>query len=136
MSICARHRLQTAMQASSTPARPGWLRRGVVPGVVAAAAVLGGVTGCSTAGEETGTTVEDVQEADDDASADAGTGAGAGSGAGAGGLLGQTVTVSANVAEVISPNAFTIAGGDVEELLIVGANQPNNLQPGGLVEVQ
>jgi hypothetical protein len=45
------------------------------------------------------------------------------------------VTVSANVEEVISPNAFTIAGGDVEALLIVGTNEMNNLQEGGLVEV-
>jgi hypothetical protein len=83
------------------------------------------LAGCGgTAGPETGATVDEIQEADD------GTGAvdpGAGTAAedDVTSYVGQRVTVSAEVNEVLSPNAFTIAGtagsGGADELLIVSA---------------
>lgn len=70
--IRGRRRLHAAMQLGSPRGRPSWLHRGVVPAVVTVGAVFASVTGCSTAGEETGTSVEEVQEADDGVGADAG----------------------------------------------------------------
>jgi hypothetical protein len=46
------------------------------------------------------------------------------------------VVVSGNVEQVISDNAFTLAGeGDKEDLLVVGADKVTGLQAGGAVSV-
>ncbi len=48
----------------------------------------------------------------------------------------STVEVSGNVEQVISDNAFTLAGeGDTEDLLIVGADKVTGLQAGSAVTV-
>ena len=48
----------------------------------------------------------------------------------------STVVVSGNVDQVISDNAFTLAGeGDKEDLLVVGADKVTGLQAGGAVIV-
>lgn len=52
--------------------------------------------------------------------------------------VGQEVTLSANVNQVISPMAFTIAGtGDTEvsEMLVVSSNENSELQPDLAVQV-
>lgn len=100
-------------------------------GGVLALSTLSLVACGDTAGPETGTSVEDVQEtAEDEAAAD--------------GpydsdfydtvpdLEGETVTVSADVNEVISPESFVIAGTDdtsVDPLLVVGATEVTGLAP-------
>ncbi len=79
---------------------------GRVAGAVAAASLgLGVLAGCGddTAGPEAGASVEDIQE---DESAP---------------FVGQTVTVSADVNEIITARAFTIAG--TEPLLVI-SGQP------------
>ncbi|HET7329083.1 MAG TPA: hypothetical protein VFJ14_17570 [Nocardioidaceae bacterium] len=108
--------------------------RTVVAGMFAFSAL--GVTACSeTSGDEAGTSVEDVQE-------EAVTDDLAYQGAfdnefltDLDGYEGQQVTVSADVDEVISDHAFTIAGGDVEPLLVVSADEMNDLQAGNVVSV-
>lgn len=108
------------------------LARTAVAGVFAASALS--LTACSedTAGPETGTDVEDVQEEDvaadgpydglydtafyDDINS----------------YVGEEVTVSADVNEVISPSSITIAGTDdtdVEALLVVSATEGTGLEP-------
>jgi hypothetical protein len=109
-----------------------WARR--IAGSVAAAGVgLGVLAGCGndTAGPETGASVEDIQEdnaveepadptdpadpAEDEIGIDE-----------VPSFVGQTVTVSAEVNEIISDRAFTIAGTEntgAEPLLVI-AGQP------------
>jgi outer membrane lipoprotein-sorting protein len=71
------------------------------------------LVGCggATAGPETGADVEDIQDETTDESVpfhrDIET------------FVGQEVTVSAEVREIISPNAFTIADENAEPLLVV-----------------
>jgi hypothetical protein len=107
-------------------------RRRALVGIVAASTL--GLTACSedTAGPETGTDVGDIQgeggeargphdgEYDIDFYEDLES------------YADQEVTVSADVNEVVSPTAFTIAGTDdttVEELLILGAEDTTVLEP-------
>jgi hypothetical protein len=104
--------------------------------VVAATAALG-LTACSdTAGSEEGADVADVVEEeplddfdgpyDSDFADDIDD------------YEGTKVTLSADVNEVITPDAFTIAGTDdttVEALLVVGAEQDDELAPETTVEV-
>lgn len=117
------------------------LARTAVAGVFAVSALS--LTACSedTAGPETGTDVEDVQEEDvveedveEDVAADGPYD----------GLydtafyddinsyVGEEVTLSADVNEVISSSSFTIAGTDdtdVEALLVVSATEVTDLEP-------
>jgi hypothetical protein len=55
-----------------------------------------------------------------------------------GSYVGQVVNLSADVDEVLTPTAFTIAGTDdttVEALLVVGATEDTDLSPGTTVAV-
>lgn len=89
-----------------------------------------------TAGPETGTDVEDVNEAAEEEEVAANEPY---EGAYDTGFYdqipdieGQTATVSADVNEIIDPSAFTIAGTDdtsVDELLVVSATEVSGLQP-------
>lgn len=88
--------------------------------LVAAGIGTGVLAGCGgTAGPETGVTVDEIQEEADDG------GVGTTAEDDVDSYVGQRVTVSAEVDEVLSPNAFTIAGtagsGGADELLIVSA---------------
>ncbi|WP_299958715.1 hypothetical protein [uncultured Modestobacter sp.] len=106
--------------------------------------------GDDTAGPEEGVSAGDIQE--EDATTDPGLDVGTESDPviGYDGLydtafseesnqyVGQQVTVSATVNELIGPNAFSIAGTDdtsVEPLLIVGADSANGLESGQVVQV-
>jgi hypothetical protein len=89
--------------------------------LVTAAIGTGVLAGCGgTAGPETGATVDEIQE-----EPDPGAGAGPGAGDDVMSYVGRRVTVSAEVNDVLSPNAFTIAGtagsGGASELLIISA---------------
>ncbi|TFV57714.1 hypothetical protein E4P41_14095 [Geodermatophilus sp. DF01-2] len=117
--------------------KPRSVRAAVV--AVAAFSTVGlSACGGDTAGTEAGTDVEDIVE--EEPAAD--------------GLfegvydtafydeidsyVGQEVVLSADVNEVITPTAFTIAGTDdtsVEALLVVGATENNELAPETTVEV-
>lgn len=128
--------MRTTIRTATTTSRT---RR--LAGVLVAAGIGTGVlAGCGgTAGPETGVSVDEIQE-----EAEAGAGAGVNEGVGAdvdadavaeddvNRYLGQRVTVSAEVNEVLSPNSFTIAGtagsGGAGELLIISND------PGVLVE--
>lgn len=126
--------MRTTIRTATTTSRT---RR--LAGVLVAAGIGTGVlAGCGgTAGPETGVSVDEIQE---EAEAGAGTGVGEGVGADVDAdavaeddvnrYLGQRVTVSAEVNEVLSPNSFTIAGtagsGGAGELLII-ANDPGVL---------
>lgn len=125
---------------STTRIRPR-STRALAAGVMAVAAL--GLTACGededTAGTETGASVEDVQEgADEDA-------AGPYDGVYDSSFYddvesydGETVTLSADVNEVLTPTSFTIAGTDdteVEELLVVSADASNDLAADLTVEV-
>ena len=108
---------------------------------VAAIAVVSalGLTACSdTAGAEAGADVEDVAEEE---SLDEGLYEGPYDTDfydGLDGYVGEQVTLSADVNEVITPETFTIAGTDdttVEPLLVVGATGDAQLAPETTVEV-
>lgn len=69
-----------------------------------ATAVIGGAAACGdTAGPEEGTTFEDVVNDDSDR------------------LLGETVTLSAEVDEVVAPRAFLLGDDTPQQLLVVSA---------------
>ncbi|MCI2240310.1 hypothetical protein MO973_45810 [Paenibacillus sp. TRM 82003] len=117
--------------------------RTAAAGIVAFAAF--GVAGCSdTAGEEEGTTVEDIQEADDE-SLEGEAAATPYEGAYDGTFyddvntyVGQEVTVSAEIDSIVSPQAFIIAGTadtTVDPMLVVGATEVTGLTEGAVVEV-
>lgn len=116
--------------------KPGALARTAVVGVFAVSALT--LTGCSddTAGPETGTDVEDIQEEEAVGPYD--------------GLydttfydnidsyVGEEVTVSADVNEIVSPTSLTIAGTedtDVEPMLVVSADEVSGLEPDLTVRV-
>lgn len=105
------------------------LARTAAGGVLALTAMSLAACG-DTAGPETGTDVQDIQEAADDGpyegpydrsfSEDLDS------------YQDEEVTVSADVAEVLSPSSFVIAGTDdtaVEPLLVVGATEVTGLEP-------
>lgn len=117
--------------------RPGRTRKAAA--ALLAASTLG-LTACSgTAGDEAGTDVEDIVE--DDAAAADGPFEGPYDTAFYEDLdsyAGEEVTLSADVNEVITETAFTIAGTDdttVEALLVVGATEVADLAPEVTVEV-
>lgn len=89
---------------------------------VAAAAALGMVVlgACGTAGPETGTDVEDIQN---DPANDVFTDFSE-----VDPYVGQQVTVSAEVSEVLDPTAFTIAD-EAGEALLVLYNGSKNIEP-------
>lgn len=114
-----------------TMTKTQWMKKAAAL-AIAPAAILSVAACGDTAGSEQGADVEDVAEeepAADDAAAE-----GAYDGPYDAGFygemdsyVGEEVTLSANVNEVISPTAFTIAGTDdttVDELLVV---HPENL---------
>lgn len=128
------------------------LTRTAAGGVLALAALS--LTACGdTAGPETGTSVEDVQEGDavEDAAAedevveDEAAATGPYDGLYDSGFYddldsyeGMEVTVSADVNEVLSPSSFVIAGTDdtsVDPLLVVGATEVTGLEPALTVAV-
>ncbi len=114
-----------------TRTRNEWLKKAAAISILPMAAL--GLSACSddTAGPEEGASVEDVVDeeapAEDEAAADGAVGPYDGVYDSTfyedyDSYVGEVVTVSAEVNEIISPNAFTIAGTDdttVEELLIV-----------------
>lgn len=121
-------------------------------GVLSAAAF--GMTACGTAGTETGTDVEDVQEGEvvqTTGPAEATDAPAAERAAGpyvgpydtnfyddAVTYAGEEVTLSAKVGEIVSPMAFTIAGTDdttVSPLLIISGEKMTDLEEGQVVEV-
>lgn len=115
--------------------------RSVRTGVAAFAAVSTlGLTACGgdTAGTEAGADVADVAE---DAPLADGPYEGAYDSAfydDIDSYVGQEVVLSADVNEVITPTAFTIAGTDdtaVEAVLVVGATEDDELAPETTVEV-
>ncbi|HET7303856.1 MAG TPA: hypothetical protein VFJ12_04800 [Segeticoccus sp.] len=101
----------------------------------AAAVMLLGVSACgdSTSGAELGTTVQEVQHEDADAAYDGDYDAAFYREMGS--YAGQEVTLSADVNRIVSDHAFTLAGGDVEELLVVSADRTAQLQPDSPVKV-
>lgn len=126
----------------------GWKTRAAVIGTAPLLAL--GLAGCSTAGEETGADVEDVQELEeeepleDDAAAEDDA-ADVADGPYDGPYdeafyanidevhAGETVTVSALVNEVISPEVFTIAGTDettVDALPVLHGEPMDTLESG------
>lgn len=92
--------------------RRGLCRSGAAALMAAFALVLGGCGGSGTAGPERGADVADIQDepVDDDSIFFDGD---------VQSFVGQEVTLSAAVTEVIGPNAFTIAGENAQELLVV-----------------
>lgn len=76
-----------------------------------------------TAGPERGTSVEDITEEDQYFADDQ--------------YVGEEVTVSAEVEEVLSPQSFRLDGGDWgdESLLVVSAQQAKDLQEDDVVQV-
>lgn len=93
--------------------------------VCAAALLPFSVAACDedSAGPETGADVEDVTEDDNYFGTDE--------------HLGETVTVSAEVTDVISPTSFELAGDDWgdESLLVTSATEVQNLNEGDVVQV-
>lgn len=109
--------------------RSPWSRRHELAGAVLASTL--GLAGCSgdTAGPEEGVTVEDIKEQQRAYAEVAGDPIA---------LAGETVTVSATVNEVLTAEAFTMAGTantDVGPLLVVGASNPVDLDEGDVVQV-
>lgn len=102
-----------------------------------------GVASCGTEGPETGADVEDVQEAPEETETN--NAANPFDGPYDQGFLddvdvreGQEVTVSANVNEIITPEAFTIAGTEdttVDPLLVLHKNAEPELKPDLTVKV-
>lgn len=109
------------------------LTRAAAGSLFAITAALGLAACSDSTGGEAGTTIEDVQAETGDygydgvydntfyESVD--------------GYEGETVTLSADVNQILSDSAFTIAGGDVEELLVVGASGTNELEKGSVIKV-
>lgn len=106
------------------------LRRSGAAALAASAALVLG--GCGdTAGPETGTDVKDIQEEGGAVGDDGGAGGGADGDDGGvfedpQSFAGQEVTVSAEVSEIVGPNAFTIGADNAEPLLVVhdGSSAP------------
>lgn len=102
------------------------LRR-VVGSAVFAAALPLSLAACGndddTAGQESGTAVEDITEEDQYFADDQ--------------YVGEQVTVSAEVEEVLSPQSFRLDGGDWgdESLLVVSAPRAKDLQDDDVVQV-
>lgn len=119
--------------------------------LVAAGIGTGVLAGCGgTAGPETGVSVDEIQQ-ESEVGADAGAVEPAEPEVGdpvtdgdttatdLNAYIGQRVTVSAEVNQVFSPNAFTLAGtagsGGAGELLVIAAQAPNTVTEESVVAV-
>ncbi len=109
--------------------RRGLPRRGRVgvAAALAAATLPFSIAACGdddTAGPETGIDVQDITEDDDQYFADDR-------------FVGDRVTISAEVEEVLTPQSFRLDGGDWgdESLLVVSAAQAPDLQEDDVVQV-
>lgn len=130
-----------------TRTRNEWLKKAGALSILPMAAL--GLSACSgdTAGPEESTSVEDVVEEDDAAADDVDVDSAVDPYVGTydstfyddyDSFVGESVTVSAEVNEIISPNAFTIAGTDdttVDELLIVHNLDAGEVEQGLTVAV-
>ncbi|WP_150306437.1 hypothetical protein [Planctomonas psychrotolerans] len=123
-----------------TKKKTTWMTRAAVLGATPVLAL--GLAGCSTAGDEEGASVEDVQEMGEEAEEDLNDGEAVTPYEGAYDQTfyddvedvhaGQFVTVTALVNQVVTPEAFTIAGGDnttVDELLVLHEGTVEGLEP-------
>jgi hypothetical protein len=114
-----------------TTRRRGLVRRVALVGVAAASTLLLGACG-DTAGTEAGVDVADIQQEPDAGVFDQPDFTDPMS------FVGQTVTVSAEVNDLISTQAFTIAGTlqtSADELLIVSADPEMAIDENSAVEV-
>ena len=115
------------------------LGRGAAAGLLAMSTF--GLVACSedTAGSEEGVSVEDVQEGGEDGGASAYDGAyDSDFETDVTSYEGETVTVSAEIDEILGDQAFTIAGTedtDVEPLVVIHKDAMENLEAGTVVEV-
>ena len=115
------------------------LGRGEAAGLLAMSTF--GLVACSedTAGSEEGVSVEDVQEGGEDGGASAYDGAyDSDFETDVTSYEGETVTVSAEIDEILGDQAFTIAGTedtDVEPLVVIHKDAMENLEAGTVVEV-
>ena len=115
------------------------LGRGAAAGLLAMSTF--GLVACSedTAGSEEGVSVEDVQEGGEDGGASAYDGAyDSDFETDVTSYEGETVTVSAEINEILGDQAFTIAGTedtDVEPLVVIHKDAMENLEAGTVVEV-
>ncbi len=115
------------------------LGRGAAAGLLAMSTF--GLVACSedTAGSEEGVSVEDVQEGGEDGGASAYDGAyDSDFETDVTSYEGETVTVSAEIDEILGDQAFTIAGTedtDVEPLVVIHKDVMENLEAGTVVEV-
>ena len=114
----------------------------VIAGTLALSPLAMTACGDDTAGPEEGASVGDIQEEDADVADETADGY---DGVydtdfydGVDSYVGEEVTVSAEVNEILTPESFTIAGTDessVESLLIVGATGSDSLEAGNPVQV-
>ena len=123
----------------------GATRKLAAVGLLSTAAL--GFTACGTTGEEAGADVEDVQQGEVVETTGPAADVAAGAYAGpydtdfydeAVTYAGEEVTLSAQINEIISPTAFTIAGTDdttASPLLIITDQQMPDLEEGRSVEV-
>lgn len=99
------------------------IRTRLLLSALVAALLVAGLAACGdddeSAGPQTGTTYEEVVELDSDR------------------LLGEAVTISAGVEEVLGPNAFLLGEGSAQELLVVSAPDAGNavVEEGTAVQV-
>ncbi|HET7315571.1 hypothetical protein [Salinisphaera sp.] len=104
-------------------------------GIFALAAALGLAACDSTTGGEKDASVQDIQNEDAGSSYAYAGSYNSGFYGNLDSYEGKQVSVSADVGKVVSKHAFTMAGGDVEPLLIVSANEEKNLAQGSTAKV-
>lgn len=98
------------------------VRRWLTVGVMTASTVVLGACGDDSAGPDTAASVEELAENNDPFGIDAAQ-------------VGETVTVSAQVAEVLGPKAFSLLGQSAGENLLVLSRKPAKVREGEFVEV-
>ena len=125
--------------------RSSWLKKTAIAGVLSLGALS--LAGCATSGSEEGADVEDLTEGDAEIEEEPAEGGSDGPYDGVyddaflddyDGYVGETVTVSADVNEIVSPESFTIAGTDettVEPLLIVHDGSAEEVAEGLTVKI-
>lgn len=102
---------------------PGFRLVGAVLAI--GAVLLAGACGGDTAGPETGVDVEDITDEDADF----------GEGDIVLGAVGETVTISAEIADVLSPSSFTLEAPGLENELLVLSAAPAEVSEGDAVQV-